>query len=272
MRRRSEDSIYTYTVYSNCEGGSVLFDSQPVGVVKGGVCVVELTKKDSFTVRVNGGLPSNSTFTSESYTQYTTDRLEYTIADINNSVVNLAHAGGNDYYFLFHLTMPDAPTTGVVQKRNIQSVWVQPFTEVYFREYNAPSSKVIYPGGSVDLLYSYDDIKQETIMGEPELLREIQGNPTTVINYQPLRMTFEPGGRAIGQIWSISDTSIDFSNSWNIGGFASFTANRTVATLIESALPNLDVYIKCIIDDFIYDNNKKVQLYKEFLCTQKDNA
>lgn len=56
----------TYTVYSNCNGGSVYFNNNLVGTISSGKLIVELSGADSYTVKIEGGVPSTSTGTSES--------------------------------------------------------------------------------------------------------------------------------------------------------------------------------------------------------------
>lgn len=56
----------TYTVYSNCNGGSVYFNNNLVGIISSGKLIVELSGADSYTVKIEGGVPSTSTSTSES--------------------------------------------------------------------------------------------------------------------------------------------------------------------------------------------------------------
>lgn len=267
MRRRSEDSIYTYTILSNCEGGAVLFDNERVGVVSGGQCVVGLAKKDSFVVRIVGGLPPDETYTVNSFDQYTTDRDEYSVSDFS-PMVNSSNADGNNRNFIF--TIGAIGGSDIIKKTHIQSVWIRDITEVYLRKYDSPFPKTIYPEEYVELNYEYSSQIQDTIIGEPRLLRETSSSPVTVINYQPLRLTFEPGGRSWGATWLISPTSIDFSNSW-VTGSSTFYAGPTLATWVEMT-SLMDTYIKCIIDDYIYDNNVKIPIYKEFTCTTRFNG
>lgn len=52
----------TYTVYSNCNGGSVYFNNNLVGTISSGKLIVELSGADSYTVKIEGGVPSTSTW------------------------------------------------------------------------------------------------------------------------------------------------------------------------------------------------------------------
>lgn len=45
----------TYTVYSNCNGGSVYFNNNLVGIISSGKLIVELSGADSYTVKIEGG-------------------------------------------------------------------------------------------------------------------------------------------------------------------------------------------------------------------------
>lgn len=47
----------TYTVYSNCNGGSVYFNNNLVGTISSGKLIVELSGADSYTVKIKGGGP-----------------------------------------------------------------------------------------------------------------------------------------------------------------------------------------------------------------------
>ncbi len=66
LRRRMLGSKkYTYTIISNCVGGTVYFDSESVGVIpSSGRLVVEIRNgKDSYVVSISGGVPSGSSET-----------------------------------------------------------------------------------------------------------------------------------------------------------------------------------------------------------------
>lgn len=60
LRKRTlgnKKEIYIYTVYSNCNGGSVYFNNNLVGIISSGKLIVELSGADSYTVKIEGGGP-----------------------------------------------------------------------------------------------------------------------------------------------------------------------------------------------------------------------
>lgn len=70
----------TYTVYSNCNGGSVYFNNNLVGTISSGKLIVELSGADSYTVKIEGGTfwPSEGTLAIQASASLTVMRNTYT--------------------------------------------------------------------------------------------------------------------------------------------------------------------------------------------------
>ena len=65
-------SLYNYTVYSNCNGGTVYFNNVSKGTISGG-SLVFTDEASSGTVRISGGVPSNTSSQTDTDYDYDTD-------------------------------------------------------------------------------------------------------------------------------------------------------------------------------------------------------
>lgn len=95
MRRRSSiiGSHYTYTVFSNCEGGHVFFDNVLHGVIENGKYTVSILEGNrNYVVSILGGAPNDG---SNTETEYTTD---YDFSGYTNQ--SYPYQGGNSSFLL----------------------------------------------------------------------------------------------------------------------------------------------------------------------------
>lgn len=133
MRRRSstKGAVYTYTVYSNCEGGIVYIDNVSSGTIRSGKFVFERQGgNEGYNIRISGGVPSNGESTSTETTQ----------------VYNMSTGPRN---FTFD------SSGGTQQLNGIQSsVSTGTRTKYNPYSYTAPNSAVVRRNSSVTMNYS----------------------------------------------------------------------------------------------------------------------
>lgn len=153
---------YTYTVNSNCNGGTVYFNNVRKGTISGGRLVFT-DEASSGTVRISGGVPSNSvvdydTRTNGQDSDYETrTNYEYNFEYNNFSgdymtshgVVLMPDNGDSDSYPVWSArgatTQRRYRYRDILQRRDCT------------RTYSAPSNKTINGGGSVTMNYTYSD-------------------------------------------------------------------------------------------------------------------
>lgn len=158
MRRRSEDILSTYTVHSNCEGGTVLFDNINVGIISNGRAYVRLRGEKSYLVSIQGGLPSSkSSTTSEKESGEEVSGLS--VYPFNGKPVAAIAADAvmeSTTKLTFHFVI-EAQTDCYLYRIRTLKPWTRTniITTTYY--YSAPAAQKIYPGQAVYMNYTKSD-------------------------------------------------------------------------------------------------------------------
>ena len=89
--------LYTYTINSNCNGGTVYFNNTRVGTVSNGACTFQ-RQESSGTVSISGGVPSNTSSNVNTGYDYDTDRDTRTTSGGSSSTTEFEFSGrGTDW-------------------------------------------------------------------------------------------------------------------------------------------------------------------------------
>lgn len=152
--RVSQDakSLYTYTVNSNCNGGTVYFNNINKGTISNGKLVFT-DEASSGTVRISGGVPSNSsTQTDTDYdydTDYDNDTDTQTVYNLSiQSTLSISANGGTTY-------VDCVCNTGTRSRSMSRSRSMTRTRPVYTNyNYSAPSNKTCQGNSSVTMNYS----------------------------------------------------------------------------------------------------------------------
>lgn len=152
-------TTYDYTVYSNCEGGTVYFNNTNKGRISGGSCSFT-DEASSGTVRISGGVPSSSSRDVYSHTEPQTETDERTVDNVsqNQSSFNFTAASQSDQFdgvFTDHADEQERTRT------NTRSVY-----DVYTTTYSAPSNRTAYGDGSVTMNYTSSESVTGTSYGD----------------------------------------------------------------------------------------------------------
>lgn len=265
MRRRLEDSVSTYTILSNCEGGGVIFDGREVGTISGGKCVIKLKGRKTYAVSVNGGLPSDTTYSEVKESQYSTVVKRCTIADLYSGIYIEPNSSGDFDVVLQISRLSSAP---IVQSYNLESFYSLPTTYTYDRKFSSPYIATIEPNQTLTLNYKYIDKQTDMIVGAPVLIREQSGPLSPITGYGPLRIIFDADAQSGGDTYLIDNTYVDFKSSWEFTGANLFLAETTLGRKALQ-VPTTDTVVKWYIDDTIYVGSDRLWLHKEFVCTSR---
>ena len=143
---------YTYTVNSNCNGGTVYFNNVRKGTISNGR--LQFTDEaSSGTVRISGGVPSNSQVQTDTDYDYDTDTESdtdtQTVYNISiQSTLNIAASGG--------VTYVDCVCNTGTRSRSMSRSRNMTRTRAIYTNYNysAPSNKTCQGNGSVTMNYT----------------------------------------------------------------------------------------------------------------------
>lgn len=137
---------YSYTVNSNCEGGTVYFNNVNKGTISGGRLAFE-DDVASGTVRISGGVPSNSSvqtdteYDSDTDYDYSTDTQEAKTCECQSSIT-LPYTAGST-------TIDVACNTGTRSRSMSRNRDMSRSRAVYTDyNYSAPSNKTAYGDGA----------------------------------------------------------------------------------------------------------------------------
>lgn len=133
MRRRSSiiGSIYTYTVNSNCEGGTVYINNVSSGTIRSGKFIFErLGGDETYNIRITGGVPGGGQNTSTETT------YDYSMSDGPYNC-NFGYSGGTQYLNNVHSAI-----------RTVTRTKYDPYS------YTAPNDNVVRRDSSVTMNYS----------------------------------------------------------------------------------------------------------------------
>ena len=137
-------SLYTYTINSNCNGGTVYFNNINKGTISNGKCTFTDTAS-SGTVRISGGVPSNYTQTTDSGTSTISSTTEYDYDFSITSGSSSQSFGANG----------GSSSITVDSSRKSRSVYVyQDYETTRLVSYSAPSSRIVSGNNSVTMNYS----------------------------------------------------------------------------------------------------------------------
>lgn len=143
---------YTYTVNSNCNGGTVYFNNANKGTISGGKLVFT-DEASSGTVRISGGVPSNSRVQTDTDYDYDTDTESdtdtQTVYNISiQSSLSIAASGGVTYIDC----VCNTGTRSRSMSRSRNMTRTRPVYTNY--NYSAPSNKTCQGNGSVTMNYT----------------------------------------------------------------------------------------------------------------------
>lgn len=178
-------SLYTYTVNSNCNGGTVYFNNVNKGTISNGKCIFT-DEASSGTVRISGGVPSNSsvqTDTEYDYdTDYDSDTESQTVYNLSiQSSLSIAASGGTTYV--------DCVCNTGTRSRSMS------------RNRSMTRSRAVYTN------YNYSSPSNTTC----------QGNSSVTINYSSSTST---------SYGSWSSWSYGSWSSWSYGSWSSYSYTR----------------------------------------------
>lgn len=143
---------YSYTINSNCEGGTVYFNNVNKGTISGGKLTFEDTAS-SGTVRISGGVPSNSSTQTDTDYDYDTDTDSQTDSESSTNIstsgnVNLDGSGGSG-------TITVVCNTQTRSRSMTRTRSMTRSRPVYTNTtYTAPASKTVNGGSTTTMNYT----------------------------------------------------------------------------------------------------------------------
>lgn len=137
-------TVYSYTVYSNCNGGIVYFNGSSKGTILSGSLSFTDTAS-SGTVRISGGVPSNYTETVDTGSENLGSETEY---DYDFSITNGSSAQ------TFTASGGSSSITVDSSRRSRTITTYRDYTTTRPVTYSAPSNKTCYGNGSVTMNYT----------------------------------------------------------------------------------------------------------------------
>ena len=150
-------SLYNYTVYSNCNGGTVYFNNVNKGSVSGGSCSFT-DEASSGTVRISGGVPSNNTVNGTTTTEYGYSSRSYTDTDsttdydcsVSKTSFSFGYSGGTQTATV-NSSYRDGTRSRTVTQPTRRSRTATPYTTY---TYKAPANKTCQGNSSVTMNYT----------------------------------------------------------------------------------------------------------------------
>ena len=144
---QAASTTYNYTVYSNCEGGTVYFNNVSKGTINNGVrsFTAEAT---SGTVRISGGVPSSTTREVYSHNEQEEeeDTQEVPVVLQNQSSFSFTAKAQSQQ---FDRVFTDQTDNQVRYRTKSRSVY-----DVYTTTYTGPSNRTAYGDSSVTMNYT----------------------------------------------------------------------------------------------------------------------
>lgn len=137
-------TVYSYTVYSNCNGGIVYFNGSSKGTILSGSLSFTDTAS-SGTVSISGGVPSNYTETVDTGRENLGSETEY---DYDFSITNGSSAQ------TFTASGGSSSITVDSSRRSRTITTYRDYTTTRPVTYSAPSNKTCYGNGSVTMNYT----------------------------------------------------------------------------------------------------------------------
>ena len=152
-------TTYDYTIYSNCEGGTVYFNNTNKGRISGGSCSFT-DEASSGTVRISGGVPSSSEREVYSHRETTTETDTRTVPNVgqNQSSFTFSREAQSEQ---FDSVFNDHEANQERTRTNTRSVY-----DVYTTTYSAPSNRTAYGDGSVTMNYTSSESVTGTSYGD----------------------------------------------------------------------------------------------------------
>lgn len=150
-------SLYNYTVYSNCNGGTVYFNNVNKGTVSGG-SLSFTDEASSGTVRISGGVPSNNTVNGSTTTEYGYSSRSYSESDstrdydcsVSKTSFSFSSSGGTSTATV-RSSYRDGTRSRTVTQPTRRSRTATPYTTY---TYTAPSNQTCQGNSSVTMNYS----------------------------------------------------------------------------------------------------------------------
>ena len=160
---------YTYTINSNCNGGTVYFGTSNssqtinVGTISNGKCVFERTEASGY-VRISGGLPSNTSSTIDTGTQSgretTTDDRTGTEGNVEFSSKTGVSGTDSEEKTINHAYTADSDTVDIIcterdwtQTRTGSRTRYRDYTTTRYYTYSNASAKSINGDSSITINY-----------------------------------------------------------------------------------------------------------------------
>lgn len=140
-------TTYNYTVYSNCEGGTVYFNNVNKGTISSGVKSFT-DEASSGTVRISGGVPSSTERYEYSHNEQEEeeDTQEVPVVSQNQSSFSFTAKAQSQQ---FDRVFTDQTDNQVRYRTKSRSVY-----DVYTTTYTGPSNRTAYGDGSVTMNYT----------------------------------------------------------------------------------------------------------------------
>lgn len=150
-------SLYNYTVYSNCNGGTVYFNNVNKGTVSGG-SLSFTDEASSGTVRISGGVPSNNTVNGSTTTEYGYSSRSYSEEDstrdydcsVSQTSFSFGYSGGTQTATV-NSSYRDGTRSRTVTQPTRRSRTATPYTTY---TYTAPANKTCQGNSSVTMNYT----------------------------------------------------------------------------------------------------------------------
>ena len=218
---------YTYTVNSNCNGGTVYFNNVSKGTISGGR--LQFTDEAaSGTVRISGGVPSNYTNYGDWYdgsTSYEYSTGSYSTFVSFNSSTNKSHTTVN------HTAEADSDTVYCYAyryaTRRRRAYW-NTYRDYTTYTYSAPSSKTIYGNSSAITMNYTSSSSSGTEDGGTEY--GSWSDYDTVYDDISLSVT--------GPNYGSSDASDAYTTSYSIGSATGSGRNRRFPITVKTTANN----------------------------------
>lgn len=204
-------TVYSYTVYSNCNGGIVYFNGSSKGTILSGSLSFTDTAS-SGTVSISGGVPSNYTETVDTGSENLGSETEY---DYDFSITN----GSSTQTFTASGGSSSITVDSSRRSRTITTY--RDYTTTRPVTYSAPSNKTCYGNGSVTMNYTGPSY----------------GSSSTSYGSQYTSTGSWSGRSRVSTSWRYNDPSWITKSSTNSGTYNiiwTFTCNENTGTSSRS--------------------------------------